>query len=280
MNVLKLSLPNFSRWQEKILPTCASPACSPRTRLFSASRRTGGFRIGDQWYCSPECFEQATYTRLVSRCSGKAPERSTRRPRLPLGLMMLSMGHITEEQLPAALEYQRAHGGRLGEVLQALGFAGSGEVTAGVAAQWGYPVLSLKDQVLACSRKLPARLMEFYSVLPIHYSERSKKLVLGFVEQVDNHLLNCVETVLECRAVPCFITPEDFEQHYRKLRQQQGHEEVVFERAASPVENARIMRNYAVQLGAEAAKFDVCCHFVWSQFVRSGLCFDLVSRLG
>jgi hypothetical protein len=200
---------------------------------------------------------------------------------MPLGLTALSLGHITPEQLRSALKHQHQNGGRIGEVLIAMGFMNQSQVTASLASQWGYPVLSLQKRQLHVTHRIPVRLMELYSMLPIHFVEKTNKLVLGFSELVENRILVTMETMLACTVVPCFITPDEFEHHFRNVRLQQTckDEEVLFEQRANINEIAHITRSYAGQIGASSARFGMCTDYLWSRLQGKQVSMDVLSRI-
>jgi type IV pilus assembly protein PilB len=201
---------------------------------------------------------------------------------MPLGLTALSLGHIGSEQLQLALEYQRQNGGRIGEVLIALGFANQAQITAALAAQWGYPVLSLKNrqlQVVQVPHRIPTRLMELYSMLPVHFVAQTNKLVIGLAEFVEHRILSTIETMLDCTVVPCFITHDEFESQFQSVRMQSGNEEVVFDQPASVQEIARITRSYAWQIGVMSTRFGICGDYVWSRLQNPQTSMDLLSRV-
>ena len=201
------------------------------------------------------------------------------RPRMPLGLMALSLGYITPEQLREALDQQREQGGRIGEVLVSLGFLEPAQVTAALAAQWGHPVLSLKNRQLQVSNMIPFRLMQFYSMLPVHYIAQTNKLVLGFSEFVEHRTLATIEKMLGCTVVPCFITGEDFENNLPLFRVQRSREEVVFEQPSSVAEIARATRSYAWQISAQTAKFGLCGGYIWGRLQAPRISMDLLSGI-
>ncbi len=105
---------NPRRWQDAF-PRCAGGACRTRSgmlrRLFSRGR---GIWLHPQWYCSPQCFEKAAQERFAR---ARVPLLAVPPPRhrIPLGLLMLSRGQLTNRQLRLALEAQNSEGrGRLG----------------------------------------------------------------------------------------------------------------------------------------------------------------------
>src|SRR5579859_495455 len=83
----------------KISRPCANPACERRQILWSFFQRgSTGIELQGRWYCSPECFEEAArheFHRLRA-----SPEPNLRQVhRMPIGLLLLSRGVITEVQL-------------------------------------------------------------------------------------------------------------------------------------------------------------------------------------
>lgn len=260
------------------LPKCASANCRPHSRFFSLSFRPGGISIDNDWFCGPDCFQEATEHHLAQLCAGRKFGVDAHRPRLPLGLSLLSLGHITSESLQLSLEYQRQNGGRIGDVLIALGLANQAQIASALSAQWGYPVLSLRNRQLQAPQRIPVRLMKRYSMLPIHFVAKTNKLVVGFAEFVEHRILSTIETMYKCTVVPCFITHDEFESHLQAVELQLCNEEVVFEQRASIQEIAHITRSYACQIGAMSASFGMCCDYVWSRLQGSRTTVDLLSR--
>ncbi len=198
---------------------------------------------------------------------------------MPLGLTALSLGHIISEELQLALARQRQKGGRIGEVLVELGFADQAQITAALASQWGHPVLSLKNRHLEVPHHIPRKLMEIHSMLPIHFVARTNKLVIGFAEFVEHRILSTIEAMLDCTVVPCFITRDEFANHYQALRAEPGDEEVVFERPSTIPEIAAVTRSYALQINANLANFGVCGDYVWGRLQNAQNTIDLLSRI-
>lgn len=257
---------------------CAQPECRANSVLRAVSRRKNGIRLSGDWYCSPECFELAIRDRLPRLfSSGRAPVDS-RRSRMPLGLLLLSRGEISSEQLRTALANQRTSGERIGEVIQRLGFAREQQITSAVAAQWGYPVFSLRNRALQVPIHIPAPILEFYQVLPVHYAGIGRKLLIGFVNAVEHRLLYTIEHMTGCTAVPCFITATEHRTHLHSFTIRRSDHEVVFERGGSIQEMARIARSYAVQIGAEEARLASCGDYVWARVTGQRQEMDLLFR--
>jgi type IV pilus assembly protein PilB len=86
-----------------------------------------------------------------------------------LGEILVRENLITSQQLRETLEYQRAHGGRLGSNLVRLGFVSDDVVTAVLSRQYGVPSINLdlfqiEDEVI---KLISEDVAQKYSVLPI-----------------------------------------------------------------------------------------------------------------
>lgn len=275
---LKYALPSIYAGLLPVASKCSSASCHPRSKFRPFSFRPEGTSIDHDWYCGPDCFEEAARNCLAALCS-KRQGQGPRRPRMPLGLTALSLGHIVSEELQMALSYQRQNGGRIGEILIDLGFATQAQITAALAAQWGYPVLSLQNRQLHVSQRIPARLMELYTMLPIHFVHQTNKLVIGFAEYVEHRILTTIEAILGCSVLPCFITRDEFDSHFQSIRVQPENQEVIFEQPAGIQEIARIIRSYACQIGASSTNFGICGDYVWCRLQNSRAALDILSRV-
>ena len=286
MNVL--SLPVFPKLASSVrstvrtlAPRCANPACNS-VSLFHGfvARNNTGARIEDNWYCSPDCFEAAikSYVRgLITSAAPYLPRRS----RMPLGLTLLSRGLINDEQLKTVVQEQRniASGKKIGDILIERGFATEGQVTSAVASQWGVPVFALGARYFDVQVRIPYSLLEIYSLLPIHFGEKANRLLVGFVNGVEHRILSAIERVTGCATEPCFITATDYRQHLRAAASEMQYEEALFERPSSVSEMAKIVRNYAIQIGADEARFGYCRDYVWSRLRGARREIDLLFRL-
>ena len=126
---------------KKFAPACSRLDCrQTRTAWRRYRRKSRGVVIQGLRYCLEECMERALRD-AVDRL-GLVVKRAPASHRIPLGLLLLSRQQLTADQLRAALSAQRTAGrGRIGEWLQALGFASEQQVTNALARQWSCPVL-------------------------------------------------------------------------------------------------------------------------------------------
>ncbi len=86
-----------------------------------------------------------------------------------LGEVLLKEGLITPQQLKEALDYQRAHGGRLGSIFVSLGMVQDEAITAVLSRQYGVPAVNLDlfDVDPNAVRLLPEETARKYMVMPL-----------------------------------------------------------------------------------------------------------------
>jgi type IV pilus assembly protein PilB len=86
-----------------------------------------------------------------------------------LGEVLIKEGLITPQQLKEALDYQRAHGGRLGSILVSLGMVQDEAITAVLSRQYGVPAVNLDlfDVDPNAVRLLPEETARKYMVMPL-----------------------------------------------------------------------------------------------------------------
>lgn len=86
-----------------------------------------------------------------------------------LGEVLLKEGLITPQQLKEALDYQRAHGGRLGSIFVSLGIVQDEAITAVLSRQYGVPAVNLDlfDVDPNAVRLLPEETARKYMVMPL-----------------------------------------------------------------------------------------------------------------
>ena len=192
---------------------CADPECRRQFRplLAPLPSRTGIYLDG-RWYCGSQCLMKALARHLARP---KVPRHSRRLPdhRIPLGLLMMSRGEITYDQLKEALEAQRlATHGRLGEWLCELGYANERQITVALGVQSACPVLSRAPA--SCrpwSGWLPLELQIYFKAIPIHFASGSSTLSLAFGEHVDHTLLYTAGRMLRCQTRGCLMPRSEFE---------------------------------------------------------------------
>lgn len=258
---------SFFRHHFGAVPTCGEQDCGLRRRLWRRFRwRHGSIRLHGVPYCSPGCFESAVQQHFERLCvtALSAPPVCHR---VPLGLLMISRGQLTNPQLRSALEAQRESGQhRLGEWLERLGFATEQQVTAALAQQWACPLLSTNlSRDPHCTRLLPYRLLESFHILPVQFVAATRTFHLAFGDGIDYSALYAIEQMLDCRTQVCLSTRSGVEQALQLLGQERRPRELVFEGRRDASEMARIACGYVLKLGAEQVRLAACRGFTWAR---------------
>jgi len=221
-------------------------------------------------YCLDRCLENVLGETLHQVPFAARPEPAGHR--LPLGLLLLSRQQLTGEQLQVALAAQRAAGrGRLGEWLQALGFATEMQVTAALARQWACPILGSSSSFPAARHapQIPVALLERFSMVPVNYVESTSILHLAFAEGVDYTVLYAIEQMAGCRTEACFATPSFVRAQLAHLCVRRAESEIAFSHVPDSAEVCRIIRSYCARLHASEIKLARCGSHLWVRLLRN-----------
>jgi hypothetical protein len=125
-----------ARWTE----TCGNPEC--RTGWLRLFRSHSFPRFEGKWACSAACMERMVALAVRGQIENWEPGPTERSLRMPLGLILLSRGWISQRELREALAAQRRAGhGRIGEWLHRLHGVSQETVAKGLAVQWNCAVL-------------------------------------------------------------------------------------------------------------------------------------------
>ncbi len=271
-------IPIPAKWRTWTLP-CSNGACTRKRLLPNISRRHAGICLGKEWFCSPDCFEEFLRGKIVAAISSRQVQEPPQVRRMPLGLLLLSRGILTSEQLVLALDKQKTENTNLGEAVQALGFATPEQVTSAVAAQWSCPVFTLTGRLASPAIYVPRLLLEHYEMLPVHFVETDRRLTIGFVSRVQYQILSTIEHITGCDAMPCFITAQDYRRHLQASTFQTRENEIIFDRPMPTTEIARMSRNYVSQLGANETRFGMCRDYLWMRIWSRQQETDLLFRV-
>jgi hypothetical protein len=163
---------------------CANPGCSSGWLHVWRSRSVPVFEGG--WTCSPECTRARIEAAITREFDGRATVRTPRRHRIPLGLLMLEKGWISQSQLRQALDAQKAAGkGRVGSWLVRQNAVSEETVTRALALQWSCPVMSASSHETATLAVVMPRLfVDAFGSLPLRVAA-GQVLYLGFEESLD-----------------------------------------------------------------------------------------------
>lgn len=182
-----LRLPRLPRLsgESSFFASCMNPDC--RTNWLRLWRRRQIPRFEGQWACSPACMETFVSKAVLRELNSDMPwAPKPHRHRMPLGLILLGQGVISEEQLRQALESQRTSGkGRIGIWLMRLFDISEERVTRALAQQWGcqlYQVVAHQPESVATL--VPRLFLDSYGLLPLRVGG-GKVLHLGFEDRIN-----------------------------------------------------------------------------------------------
>jgi hypothetical protein len=195
-----------------LLPECANPSCSSGWLHLWRRRRVPVIEGG--WLCSPAC-TQVRVQELVNREFRDAmPAPETHRHRIPLGLVMLSAGWITHEQLKKALQAQKAGAKeRIGEWLVKHCGLEEQRVTQALSLQWNCPIFSRPTgQTGFRSSPIPRIFVETFGILPLRLSSTGI-LYAAFEDRVDHSLTLALERMTGLRVEVGLLGEFDFHRH-------------------------------------------------------------------
>lgn len=150
---------------EESVRECENSACAGSKRPRSVRRRRC---FEGRWTCSQECWSAMLRQRIERELGARDPGGMVMHAhRVPLGLLLLSLGSITEAQLQSALEQQReAKEGRIGDWLRRQTGLSEKEITRALGMQWNCPVFDL-ETYRPQPVEIPRELIEGYRILPL-----------------------------------------------------------------------------------------------------------------
>ena len=223
----------------------------------------GRIRLRDSSYCAPRCFEKAAREYFAAACI--PPVASSFEHRIPLGLLMLSRGQLTRQQLQTALQAQQgSRHQKIGMWLEQLGYASEQQVTTALGLQWACPVLAWKNPPdSGHSRLLPFRLLERFRMLPVQFVSSTRIFYVAFSDGIDYTALYAIEQMLDCRTEACLISRSSMDRELERIGHEPRAGDLLFESWHDPAAMAHITCNYALKLGAEQVRIVGCGDYIW-----------------
>jgi len=256
---------------------CAHRACRNTMLMRSVPQSRVGIRVGDMWYCGVDCFAEAAFVRFSALRDGRVVEMP-HNPRLSIGLVLLSKGFLTDDQLRFAVATSQQNGEDLDLTLVRLGLANEKQLATARAAQWGCPVLGGESVRQRVEADLPTTLLRTCWAAPLRYSHNGKSLLMGFVYRVEHRLLLALEQVTGCRAEPCFITQTEFEEQMKWLTVVPEFDEVVHDEPKTAKEMANIVAWIAIEAAARKVSFVQCRDYFWTRLFGRRRTVDVLFR--
>jgi hypothetical protein len=199
-----------------LFPECGNPSCESGRLHLWRNRAVPVFE--GRWACSEECTKAIVTSALVREFHGAQPALRQHRHRLPLGLLLLSQGVITQEQLKASLEAQKTAGtGKLGTWLMRQHGIKESVITRALGIQWGCPVFSVEGhQAEVIAPIMPRLLVEAFGILPLRVAA-GQILYVAFEDRVDPCLTLGLERMTKLRVEPGLLNGSEFERIYRRM---------------------------------------------------------------
>lgn len=263
-------------------PDCRNPQCFEiHASWFTRWWRPKGIWLNKKWYCSPECFEQgavAEFSRINLRGGRSRPVHY----RLPLGLLMLSKGFITRQDMEDALRAQReSQRGRIGEWLLHLGTVTEEQLTTALGMQWGCPVFHITETTTLndCATMVPLYAMETARMVPVHYVAAKRTLYVAFSECIDFSTLRSLEQMLNCSTQPCVISQSEMEAAHERIRRMDRPSEMVLDFPSDVHDLAQEVRRWTESNDADRVGAVACPGCLWVRIESSEVRGHLVFRL-
>ena len=202
---------------------CGNPECAGGWTAPWRSRRRPIFE--GRWGCGGRCVLALVRAAVRREASDGIAVDGPHRHRVPLGLVMLAQGWITQEQLRRALDAQREHGsGRIGDWLIAQCAVDAERVTRGLSMQWHCPVLTTEGfSPEAMARVMPRLFVEEFGMLPLRLAG-SRILYLGFEDRMDASLALAVEQMAELQVQSGLVSEPQFAAARNSLLECEGVE--------------------------------------------------------
>ncbi|HKW16353.1 MAG TPA: hypothetical protein VJO35_02470 [Terriglobales bacterium] len=258
--------------------TCASEEC---TRAYNLWRRivdrTPDLLFRGARLCFPDCFERELLRHLELLSSSTATSAVLRPSRrIPVGLLMLSRGTITNEQLRRALDEQRQTGtGRIGEWLNRLGFVRERDITAALAMQWSCPQIR-KLPPMTHKFGVPVYLLQKFRMAPVYFSRARATLYIAFANEIAYSVLVSIEQMLQVKTQVCLTTEPELEAALACAEEMKLPGEKLFENSRGLGEMVRVISGYAEKFRGSEVRLTVCGDYFWARILAAADAVDLI----
>jgi hypothetical protein len=191
-----------------LLPHCGNAKCRSGWMKLWRSRQSPV--LEGKWACSQACMQGMVRAAIQREADGNA-QKWMHQHRVPLGLVLLSRGVITQEQLRKALEAQKKAGtGRLGEWLIRHKAVNENHIAQALSAQWNCPVLSsAPHDAITMASTFPRLLIDSFGAVPLRLASR-RLLYVAFEDRIDRCLVLAVERMLGLKVEAGVLCESEF----------------------------------------------------------------------
>ncbi len=242
---------------------CGNPGCSRGWLAVLKDRRRPVFE--GKWGCCSRCVSTlvAAAIRREAGEAGAQEENGEHRHRVPLGLVMLAQGWITQPQLRKALDAQKSGGsGRIGHWLAAECGLSRELITRGLSMQWGCPPLSMEGfNAEAMALAVPKILVETLGVVPVRVGA-GRMLYLGFADRLDEAAAFAIERMSGLKVQSGLVDGAEWTAARNRLRQCEFVEAAV-DQVEDGKELARRMASDIVAIQPRASRLVRVHEFYW-----------------
>lgn len=197
-----------------LFPRCANPACATGWMHLWRNRRLP--RFDGRWACSFECMCALVATAMRREWGAAASVVAARAHRVPIGLLLVEQGRISEGELRRALDSWRhakedaEDGMRFGQWLVKSGSLTESELTRALSAQWNCPAFSLAHyRPEETASVMPRILVEAFAALPV-YAGRGGLVYLAFCGAIDRSLSYAVARATGLRVIAGIAGDSEF----------------------------------------------------------------------
>jgi hypothetical protein len=115
---------------------------------------------------------------------------------------------------------------------------------------------------------IPARLLEWFRMMPVEAVEATKTLLMAFSERIDYSVLFAIRQMLGYRAEPCLVGPSLLEEKLHAFLRLRSTGDLVFDRLQDIGEVARIIASYATNAKADEVRVARCGGHWWVRLER------------
>jgi hypothetical protein len=173
---------------------CGNSLCSRGWLAVLKDRRRPVFE--GKWGCCARCVSTLVGAAIRREAGGDEAVREDgeHHHRVPLGLVLLAQGWITQPQLRKALDAQKSCGsGRIGHWLASECGLSRDLITRGLSMQWGCPALTMEGfNAEAMALAVPKILLEALGVVPVRVAA-GRMLYLAFADRLDEAAAFAIE---------------------------------------------------------------------------------------
>jgi hypothetical protein len=240
---------------------CANPRC--QSGWMHPWRSRSRPVLDGCWTCCPKCTEALLGNALTRELGEFKPARTTHRPRIPIGLLLVEQGWISTHQLRTALDAQkREGGGRVGSWLVKQNALCEERLARGLGLQWSCPFVELKDHdPISMASVMPRLLLDAYGALPVKLGGR-RVLYLAFEESPDPSVALALERMTGVRVECGFITDSQFQTMHARLLKSEFPPVTLIE-AASPGAAVRALTRAIERQQPVASRLVRVREFLW-----------------